>query len=253
VISGVEQYLRSKNFFFLTVVHRHDPDLLDRYAQILLERGVEGFIAIDMQLREAPSIPTVAVAGHKAFPGVTNIILDHRSAVRAALGHLVDLGHTKIAFMKGARFSSDSEDRWNAIVEVARELKIDLNPDLTVQIDINDPTPQLGYPFAKQLLERNVPFTALFAYNDLSALGAIRAFQEAGLRVPNDISVVGFDDIQGAAYNTPSLTTVRQPLIRMGMIAAQTLLERIENKKEEPREIAIEPEFVIRESTAKPS
>ena len=253
VISGVEQYLRSKNFFFLTGVHRHDPDLLDRYAQILLERGVEGFIAIDMQLREAPSIPTVAVAGHKAFPGVTNIILDHRSAVRAALGHLVDLGHTKIAFMKGARFSSDSEDRWNAIVEVARELKIDLNPDLTVQIDINDPTPQLGYPFAKQLLERNVPFTALFAYNDLSALGAIRAFQEAGLRVPNDISVVGFDDIQGAAYNTPSLTTVRQPLIRMGMIAAQTLLERIENKKEEPREIAIEPEFVIRESTAKPS
>lgn len=251
VISGVEQYLRSKNFFFLTVVHRHDPELLDRYAQILLERGVEGFIAIDMQLLEAPSVPTVAVAGHKIFPGVTNIVLDHRRAVRAALGHLVDLGHTQIAFMKGARFSSDSEDRWDAIVEVARELKIEVAPELTVQIDINDPTPQLGYPFAKQLLERNAPFTALFAYNDLSALGAIRAFQEAGLRVPHDISVVGFDDIQGAAYNTPSLTTVRQPLIRMGMIAAQALLERIENKKEEPREIAIEAELVVRESTTK--
>lgn len=251
IISGIEQYLRSKNFFFLTVVHRHDPELLDRYAQILLERGVEGFITIDMQLLEAPTLPTVAVAGHKAFPGVTNIVLDHRQAARLALQHLLDLGHKKIAFMKGARFSSDSEDRWNAICEVAKELKIDINPDLTVQIDINDATPQLGYPFAKQLLERRVPFTALFAYNDLSALGAIRAFQEAGLRVPQNISVVGFDDIQGAAYNTPSLTTVRQPLTRMGTIAAQTLLERIEKDKTEPKEIAIEPELVIRESTAK--
>src|ERR1700751_3409454 len=80
IISGIEQYLRSKNFFFLTVVHRHDPELLDRYAQILLERGVEGFITIDLQLREAPSLPTVAVAGHKDFPSVTNIVLDHHHA-----------------------------------------------------------------------------------------------------------------------------------------------------------------------------
>ena len=204
-----------------------------------------------MQLREAPSRPTVAVAGHKAFPGVTNIVLDHHHAAHIALQHLVELGHSRIGFMKGASFSSDSEVRWNAICEVAKDLKIEIRPELTVQIDINDATPQLGYPFAKQLLERRVPFTALFAYNDLSALGAIRAFQEAGLRVPHDISVVGFDDIQGAAYNTPSLTTVRQPLTRMGAIAARTLLERIENGKEEPREIAVEPELVIRESTSK--
>ncbi len=252
VISGIEQYLRSKNFFFLTVVHRHDPDLLQRYAQILRERGVEGFITVDMQLREAPSLPTVAVAGHKAFKGVTNIRLDHHHAALVALQHLQDLGHKRIAFMKGASSSSDSEDRWNAICQVAKDLKIDIQPDLTVQIDINDATPQLGYPFAKQLLERHSPFTALFAYNDLSAMGAIRAFQEAGLRVPQDISVVGFDDIQGAAYNTPSLTTVRQPLTRMGTIAAQILLDRIESNKDELREIAIEPELVIRESSAKP-
>jgi DNA-binding LacI/PurR family transcriptional regulator len=252
VISGIEQYLRQKNYFFLTVVHRHDPDMLERYAQILLERGVEGFITVDMQLREAPAMPTVAVAGHRSFPGVTNIILDHRQAAYVALRHLWDLGHTDIAFMKGQPFSSDSEERWQAITDVARELKIDIRPELTVQIDIDDPTPQLGYPFAKKLLERKVPFTALFAYNDISAIGAIRAFQEEGLRVPQDISVVGFDDIQGAAYNTPSLTTVRQPLIRMGTIAAQTLLERIEKETDYPTEIAIEPELVVRESTAAP-
>jgi DNA-binding LacI/PurR family transcriptional regulator len=251
VISGIEQYLRQKNFFFLTVVHRHDPDLLARYAQILMERGVEGFITVDMQLREAPSLPTVAVAGHKSFPSVTNIVLDHRHAARIALDHLLELGHTEIAFLKGQPFSSDSEDRWKAICETARNLKLEIKPELTVQIDIDDPTPQLGYPFAKQLLARGVPFTALFAYNDISAIGAIRAFQEEGLVVPRDISVVGFDDIQGAAYNTPSLTTVRQPLIRMGTIAAQTLLERIEGRADYPIEIAIEPELVVRESTSR--
>jgi DNA-binding LacI/PurR family transcriptional regulator len=250
VVSGIEQYLRQKNYFFLTVVHRHDPDLLERYAQILIQRGVEGFITVDMQLREAPSLPTVAVAGHKSFPGVTNIVLDHHHAARIALDHLLELGHTEIAFFKGQRFSSDSEVRWKAICEAARNLKLEIKPELTVQIDIDDPTPQLGYPFAKQLLARGVPFTALFAYNDISAIGAIRAFQEEGLFVPKDISVVGFDDIQGAAYNTPSLTTVRQPLIRMGTIAAQTLLERIEGRGEYPAEIAIEPELVVRESTS---
>src|ERR1017187_7330573 len=126
-----------------------------------------------------------------------------------------------------------------------------IEQDLTVQIDTDDPTPMLGYPFAKQLLARGKPFTAVFAYNDMSAIGAIRALQEQGLRVPQDVSVMGFDDIPGAAFYTPSLTTVRQPLNRMGEVAAQSLLERIEGKKDYPSEIAIEPELVVRESTAK--
>src|SRR5438552_8556214 len=99
IISGIEQYLRTKNFFFLTVVHRHDPELLDRYAQILMERGVEGFITIDMQLREAPSLPTVAVAGHKTIPGVTNIELDNHHAAYVAIQLLIDLGHKRIGLM----------------------------------------------------------------------------------------------------------------------------------------------------------
>jgi len=113
-------------------------------------------------------------------------------------------------------------------------------------------SPELGYPYAKQLLSRNAPFTALFAYNDSLAIGAIRAIHEAGLRVPQDISVVGFDDILSAAYCNPPLTTVRQPLEKMGEIAARTLLDRIENRNAYVPEIAIEPEFVIRKSTAPP-
>ena len=250
IISGIEQYLRKRDYFFLTVVHRHDPILLTRYSQLLSERGVEGIITVDTTVQDAPMLPTVAVAGHKRLRGVTNIILDHEHAAVLALTHLKDLRHERIAFMKGNPISSDAKDRWDAICRVAVQIGVNIDPELTVQLDVDDPTPKLGYPFAQELLARRKPFTALFAYNDISAIGAIRAIQEQGLRVPQDISVMGFDDIPGAAYHTPSLTTVRQPLNRMGEVAAQALLERIEGKKEYPPEIAIEPELVVRESTA---
>jgi DNA-binding LacI/PurR family transcriptional regulator len=251
VISGIEEHLRTMDYSFLTVVHRHDEQLLSRYTQLLLQRGVEGFITVDTAVHEAPALPTVAVAGHKKVKGVTNIVLDHVRAAALALNHLASLGHERIAFMKGNPISSDSKVRWKAICEVARDIGLKIDPELTVQIDLDDPTPQLGYPFAKQLLARNKPFTALFAYNDISAIGAIRALQEHGLRVPRDVSVMGFDDIPSAAFTTPTLTTVRQPLARMGHIAAQTLLERIAGRNDYPSEIAVEPELVVRESTAK--
>jgi DNA-binding LacI/PurR family transcriptional regulator len=251
VISGIEAHLRKMDYFFLTVAHRHDQNLLSQYSELLLQRGVEGFITVDTTVLEAPSLPMVAVAGHQKVKGVTNVVLDHVQAARLALNHLAGLGHKRIAFMRGNPLSSDSTDRWRAICEVAQKIGVTIDPELTVQIDIDDPTPQLGYPFAKQLLARNKPFTALFAYNDISAMGAIRALQEQGLRVPQNVSVMGFDDIPGAAFNTPTLTTVRQPLARMGQVAAQTLLERIAGRDDYPPEIAIEPELVVRESTGK--
>jgi DNA-binding LacI/PurR family transcriptional regulator len=250
IISGIEQYLRKREYFFLTVVHRHDPVLLSRYSQLLSERGVEGIITVDTTVQEAPMLPTVAIAGHRKWKGVTNIVLDHERAAVLALNHFKDLKHERVAFMRGNPLSADSKDRWDAICRVAAQIGMKMDPDLIVQIDTDDPTPMLGYPFAKQLLARNKPFTALFAYNDISAIGAIRAFQEHGVRVPQDISVMGFDDIPGAMFQTPSLTTVRQPLNRMGEVAAQTLLERIEGNVEDS-DIAIEPELVVRESTAK--
>ena len=251
VISGIERYLRQRNFFFLTVAHRHDRKLLDAYSEILLDRGVEGFITVDTSINRHMPLPTVAVAGHVRMDNVTNIILDHRRAARLALNHLVDLGHKEIAFMKGSRFSSDSDDRWKAICEAARELGVAMPMELIVQLEGDDPTPQLGYPFARELLRRERPFTALFAYNDISAIGSIRAFQEAGIRVPEEVSVVGFDDIQFAKHNNPSLTTVRQPLQKMGEIAARTLLDRIEERGNWVSVIAIEPEFLVRNSTAR--
>ena len=250
VIAGIESYVRQKNYFFVTGVHHHDPDLFDRYAGLLLQRGVEGFITVDLNLRRSLPLPTVAVAGHRQHEGVTNVVLHQERAAMLALRHLTELGHREIAVIRGNSASSDADNRWQAIGRAAQDLGISIPPELTLQIDLDDSSPQLGYPYTKELLARKRPFTALFAYNDLAAIGAIRAIQEAGLRVPADISVVGFDDIQGAAFHYPSFTTVRQPLHRMGEIAAQTLLERIEGNENYPRQIAVEPELVIRESTA---
>jgi DNA-binding LacI/PurR family transcriptional regulator len=251
IISGIERYLRQKNYFFLTVAVRDDPKLLENYSHLLLDRGVEGLITVDTVINQPLPLPAIAIPGHYRVEGVTNIVLDHRRAARLALNHLIELGHTKIAFMKGAEESPDTEDRWNAVREVAEELGIPLRVDLVVQLEGRDATPSLGYPFAKQLLLRGRPFTALFAYNDVAAIGAILAFQDAGLRVPNDVSVVGFDDIRIAVHTNPSLTTVRQPLQRMGEIAASTLLNRIEHPEDGPEVITVKPELVVRNSTAR--
>ena len=190
-----------------------DPKLLQTYAQMLLTRGVEGFITTDTSLTEKLALPTVAVAGHQRVEGLTNIILDHTRAAHLALEHLRDLGHQEIAFIKGQTMSSDSTVRWNAICEVAEQLGIRIRPELTIQLEGFDSTPGIGYTFTKQLLARKHSFTALFAYNDIAAIGAIWAFYEAGLRVPEDISVVGFDDIPGAAYAN-TLALCRPPLRR---------------------------------------
>ena len=251
IISGIERYLRQNNFFFLTVAHRHDPRLLETYSHLLLDRGVEGFITVDTVMDHPLPLPTVAIPGHRRMDGVTNIALDHRKGAWLALSHLIELGHKEIAFMKGADVSPDSEDRWKAVREVAKELGIRMRAELIVQLQGEDATPQLGYPFAVELLARKRPFTALFAYNDISAIGSILAFQEAGLRIPEDISVVGFDDIAIAVHNNPSLTTVRQPLVMMGEMAARALLNRLEDPDDWVAEIKIKPDLVVRNSTAR--
>jgi len=204
--------------------------VLQNYSQMLVTRGVEGFITVDTSITQKPSRPTVAVAGHTAVPGVTNLILDQKLAARLALTHLLELGHRDIAFMKGQTNSSDSATRWAAICAVSKELGVRIRPELVVKIEQDLTTPQIGYPYAKELLARNKPFTALFAYNDLSAIGAIWAFQESGLCVPQDISVVAFDDVPLAVFSNPQLTTIRQPLQQMGQIAAKTLIDQIEKK-----------------------
>jgi LacI family transcriptional regulator len=136
--------------------------------------------------------------------------------------------------------------------EVAREFGIVVRQELTVELKLMVSTPELGYGPACELLNRKAHFTAIVCYNDTAAIGAIRALRDHGLRVPEDISVVGFDDIQSAAFHNPSLTTIRQPLHKMGTIAARVLLQRVRGQNSVPHTLPVLPELVIRESTCPP-
>lgn len=253
VMGGIEEVLMEEGYFYLAASHRRKADLIEEYPRLLMDRSVEGFIAIDTALQHSLPLPVVAVAGHKKIEGVTNIMLDHRRAAELAMRHLYQLGHRQIAFMRGQKFSSDSDDRWKSFMAVAKELGLEVHPELVIQLQENLSSPELGYPVAERLLEQKRPFTALVSFNDIAAIGVIRGFQDHHLRVPEDVSVMGFDDIQGAAFHNPSLTTIRQPLHRMGTAAARLLLDRLRGKKDYPEQVAIVPELIIRESTMPPN
>jgi DNA-binding LacI/PurR family transcriptional regulator len=261
VMSGIEGHLVEAGYHYLVASHRRsNASLLHEYLDLMRDRAVEGLILVASELHEQPSIPAVVVSGHVPLTGVTNVVIDHDRAAWETLSHLSGLGHQRVAFFKGQPGSADTEDRWRAILAAAGKLGLDVRPELTVQLS-GEPalatfSPadgyEEGYTFARTLLDRGVEFTALFAFDDVSAIGAIRAFLDAGLAVPDDVSVVGFDDIQSAAYHNPSLTTVRQPLREMGELAARTLLDRLAGREKEVRyqsSITVEPQLVVRGST----
>lgn len=138
-------------------------------------------------------------------------------------------------------------------MSVARDLKLNVPAELVVQLRLRVSTPELGFEPANELIQRGGDFTAMVCYNDVAAIGAIRALMNHGLNVPDDVSILGFDDIQGAAFHNPSLTTIRQPLHQMGFMAARILLQRIRGQATFPEFVPIHPELIIRESTSPPN
>jgi DNA-binding LacI/PurR family transcriptional regulator len=251
VLTGIEDYLLQSGYMYLVTSHRHKENLIEEYPRLLYDRSVEGLIAVDTKYDQDLPLPVVSVSGHKQVEGVTNIILNHDSAAELGLRHLAELKHKRIAFIKGQSFSSDTQIRWEAMRQAAYHLGLTVNPALVTQMEGMSASPEVGYQAALKLLKSGEKFTALFAFNDVCAIGAIRAFREAGLKVPDDVSVVGFDDIYEAAFHIPALTTIRQPLIRMGMLAAEVLTQRIANPDLKPEPfVQVEPELIVRESTA---
>jgi DNA-binding LacI/PurR family transcriptional regulator len=259
-MSGVVEELTNAHYFYFTACHDWNSELIEQYPRMLVERAVDGFLLLNTPADQiSVPVPVVAISAHSPVQNVTNIVLDHHKAVEIALKHLFELGHRRIAFMRGPKAIPDSDYRWESIQQVAGEIGLRIDPALVVRIDASGwsskagqhpMAPEIGYKPMQALLEKTKDFTAAFCFNDISAIGAIRALKDVGLRVPEDVSVVGFDDIQSAAYSTPSLTTVRQPLFEMGQRGAKILLDRIANREAEyPSEIIVEPQLVVREST----
>ncbi len=250
VLSGVGDELVRSNYFYFTVHHGHSEEMIAAYPSLLQARGVEGILAIDTHLASV-SMPTVLVAGHTDLAAVPNIVLNHQRAAQLAVGHLYELGHRRVVFMHGQPFSADSDLRWDATLQAAQALGMPVHDQLKIYLDMHSNSPEISYPGIHDLLAGKQSFTAVLCFNDVSAMGTIRALHEAGLRVPEDVSVVGFDDIQSASYQVPSLTTIRQPLREMGRLGAKILLQKLHGETP-PSRVVVDPELIVRESTAPP-
>jgi DNA-binding LacI/PurR family transcriptional regulator len=232
---------------------------------MLLERHVEALIVVanwlfvDIQLLgdlAKRNIPAATIGWELPGNVISSVMVDNEIGARLALEHLYQLGHRKIAFIRGPKMLIDSAPRWRGIQKFAQTAGLDIDPVLVQQLPESlDPTSsfEAGFRLAEELLQRKKKFTALMAFDDLSALGAIRALTKAGVKVPEQCSVCGFDDVAPSFLSAPSLTTVRQPMESMGGLAVNIIMEGI-NASLEKREWTIAnhkmtPELVIREST----
>ena len=268
VVRGIEEALQPAQYFALQVNAQAQRKLFDRYLRMILERRAEGVIVIASWIFEEADlladieknhVPIVIVGRDLTVRRIPSVLVDNKAGGAIAMRHLLSLGHRNIAIVRGPEELFDSEPRWQGFQCAAAEAGIDLDARLVFQLPNRfDPRSSFegGRQFAKQMVGSGRPFTALLAFDDLTALGAIRGLTETGLRVPEDCSVVGFDDILPASVTTPGLTTIRQPLEEMGQLAAEQLLEalnpREEKRKRHPRLQMLPPELVERASTGPP-
>jgi len=265
ILRGIENSLYQGSFLPILTDAHNQKSRFERYLEMLLERHVEGLIVVanwlfvdihvlaDFAKR---NIPAATIGWELPGDTVSSVMVDNETGGRLALEHLYKLGHRKIAFIRGPKTLIDSAPRWKGIQKYAHSVGYELDQSLALQLpDEFEPSSGFegGVRLTEELLQRRKKFTALLAFDDLTALGAIRALTKSGIKVPEQCSVIGFDDIALSTLSAPSLTTVRQPMEAMGNLAANIIIEGI-NAAQEKRDWTIThhrvaPELVIREST----
>jgi LacI family transcriptional regulator len=202
------------------------------------------------------NIPSATIGWELPGNNISSVMVDNETGARLALEHLYQLGHRKIAFIRGPKMLIDSAPRWRGIQKFAHGAGMEIDPSLVLQLpDSLDPNSSFesGYRYTEELLEQKKKFTAVMAFDDLTALGAIRALTKAGVKVPEQCSVTGFDDIALSSLAAPSLTTIRQPMEAMGGLAVNIVMDGINAALEKRDWNAVNqkmnPELVIRDST----
>jgi LacI family transcriptional regulator len=244
---GVAQACNDHDYTLSLFIENDDSKLFPRLSRAgLMDGVVVQASSVDDGLipkLQATGLPLVVAGRPSQVEGVSYVDVDNIKGTYSAVSHLVSLGHTRIATITGPLNSSVGADRLAGYRQAMDAQGVPMDVALMVSGDF---TEQSGYLAARRLLALKP--TALFAASDVMARGAVRALNEAGLNVPRDVAVVGFDDLPPATVTHPLLTTVRQPIRRMGARAIQTLLDVIANGAEPPRRFVFETELIIRES-----
>lgn len=248
---GVEDGLAGHHYDAVFASGHWQPEVELQRFNSLVGRGVEGVILIhpgidDAALeRHALTVPMVVVGRRVAASCVCSLGLDHHEGAKQAMRHLLELGHRRIAFIGGPAGRGDADERHRAYADMLAEAGVPFDARLVAPGNYVESG---GLAAMNMLLDRGLPFTAVFAANDDSAYGAMLALHRRGLRVPDDVSVVGFDDVDHSAFSLPPLTTVRQPLRELGREAANAIVALIGERKP-PRGALLRQELIVREST----
>jgi len=269
IVHGIQACLQPQSYLPLLVDAQTQRKLFDSYLKMILERRAEGAIVIAswifqetnlLEDIEKNQVPIVIVGRDLTEKRVSSLLVDNEAGGALAFRHLANLGHRRIAIIRGPEELFDTEPRWAGAQRAAAEAGIAIDSRLVFQLpNLTDPTSGFdgGLHFAREMLASGRSFTAVLAFDDLTALGVVRGLSEAGLRIPEDCSVVGFDDVLPAAVATPGITTIRQPLKEMGLLSAEWTLQAL-NSRDQQRDKSVHlykapPELVVRNSTAKPA
>lgn len=258
IVRGVEDEVETEAFSLLLFHTAEDTEREERTLRRLLETHLEGVIVFGSRLPSASlvkfqrerQVPLVVINRRIEDSHVACIVIDSEQATWRAARYLINLGHRRIAYLAGPLTAESSVARRRGIERALAEVGESLPEKWLVP---GFPDIEGGFQAMTSLLGvENLP-TAVLVYNDLMALGALHAIRSQGLRVPDDISLIGFDDITMAAHANPPLTTINQPKYRMGRLAVQ-LLQRMSQGEHKPGEgyVLLESPLIIRESTARP-
>lgn len=265
ILRGIENSFSRSNYLPFLVDIQNDGPRFKKYLNVLLARRVEGLIILANSLSfetellstlETHKVPSVILGREPGTDALSWVTTDNVAGTQQALEHLYALGHRKIAFIRGPKMIIDSHHQWTGIASFAAGSGLELDPRLVATLSDPFSSYEGGYERTKELLAFKIPFTALVAFDDMTAFGAIRALISAGLRVPQDCSVIGFDDIPAAAFYNPALTSVREHMETLATLGAEILMQAMrnhrKNKTVSPVHRKVKPELIVRESTAAP-
>lgn len=250
IIRGISSELTKKGYFLL-FCYSQDENYV---ASIYTQKRADGFILLSpgknskgtIKFLKEVEVPFVSTTRVDFDESVTHVDIDNHYAASIAVEYLISLGHKKVAFIKnGAGIIANSKERFRGYKDALLKHNIDINQSV---IEVGDISMDGGYKAMRELLQKGAEFTAVFVASDIMAIGAMKAIHESGKKIPQDISIVGFDDIPAAQYAYPPLTTIRQSAYDKGKKAASLLIKLLE-KKNNVKSILLDVNLIERESS----
>jgi DNA-binding LacI/PurR family transcriptional regulator len=256
VVRGIEERALDEGYSVILCQSQADPEREIAAVEILQEKRVDAIIitasrvgSLYLPLLEKLAVPIVLINNQQEGRYIYSVGTDNIQGGRLAVRYLLELGHTRLGYITGPEWAVASKQRLEGACQALREQGVNVDPTLIVQ---GDGRAGGGEKAMCRLLSHPTPPTAVFCYNDMTAIGAMRAVQQAGLRVPEDISIVGYDDVAFATYVTPPLTTIRQRKYEMGAQATEIALALLNGKKNIAEHVLVPGELIVRESCAPP-